>query len=147
MFVQVRPASDALYASALEPWSEYLTGKAGQAPRLGPAALPGRRGAQARAGVPRLVQPLPRLLRHRPGAAAPDHLARLHPDWIVSTGASLYYNPGLPQVRDHVTTVVKDVVSRYDIDGVHFDDYFYPYPVGGATFADDAAFKKTARAT
>ena len=141
VFVQVRPASDAIYKSSIEPWSQYLTGTAGKDPGWDPLPFLVARGAQAGHGVPRLVQPVPRLLRRRRCASFPsNHPARRHPDWTVKYGGRLYYNPGLPQVRDHVTKVVTDVVKRYDIDGVHFDDYFYPYPAQGATFDDAAAF-------
>nr|BFE80508.1 hypothetical protein GCM10020093_031090 [Planobispora longispora] len=71
-----------------------------------------------------------------------SHPARVHPDWVVKYGDRLYYNPGLPEVRDHVTKVIKDVVQRYDVDGVHFDDYFYPYPGSGGQFRDGAAFAR-----
>ncbi|GAA3508651.1 family 10 glycosylhydrolase [Streptosporangium album] len=142
VFVQVRPASDALYKSSLEPWSQYLTGKAGKDPGWDPltflVAEAHKRGLEFhawfnpyRAAADGDVSKLPA-----------NHPARLHPDWIVRYAGLIYYNPGLPQVRDHVAAVVKDVVTRYDVDGVHFDDYFYPYPTGGAEFADGAAFKK-----
>ncbi|WP_433239026.1 glycoside hydrolase family 10 protein [Streptosporangium sp. CA-135522] len=142
VFLQVRPASDAFYKSALEPWSQYLTGTAGKDPGWDPlpflVAEAHRRGLEFHAWF-------------NPYRAASDgdvnklpagHPARRHPDWIVKHEGLIYYNPGLPQVRDHVASIVKDVVTRYDVDGVHFDDYFYPYPGGGAKFADDAAFKK-----
>ncbi len=73
-------------------------------------------------------------------ALAPTHPARLHPDWIVRKDGRLYYDPGLPEVRSFVTDAVMDAVNRYDIDGVHFDDYFYPYPGSGAPFRDGASF-------
>lgn len=142
VFVQVRPASDAFYKSSLEPWSQYLTGTAGKDPGWDPLAFlvaeAHKRGLEFhswfnpyRAASDGDVSRLPA-----------NHPARLHPDWIVRYAGQIYYNPGLPQVREHVTSVVKDVVTRYDVDGVHFDDYFYPYPAGGAVFADSAAFKK-----
>jgi uncharacterized lipoprotein YddW (UPF0748 family) len=69
-----------------------------------------------------------------------DHPARRHPAWTVGYGDALYYNPGVPAVRAFVERAVLDAVTRYPIDGVHFDDYFYPYPAGGRDFPDDAAF-------
>ncbi|WP_371779097.1 glycoside hydrolase family 10 protein [Streptosporangium subroseum] len=147
VFVQVRPASDALYASTVEPWSEYLTGKAGKHPGWDPlpflVAEAHKRGLEFHAWF----NPYRASYGTDLGRLPVNHPARIHPDWIVKYGGQSYYNPGLPQVRDHVTSVVKDVVSRYDVDGVHFDDYFYPYPVGGATFADGAAFKKYGKGT
>ncbi|WP_157875884.1 glycoside hydrolase family 10 protein, partial [Streptacidiphilus griseoplanus] len=66
--------------------------------------------------------------------------SRRHPDWVVRYGGKLYYNPGIPEARAHVEEAVLDAVRRYPVDGLHFDDYFYPYPVKGQRFADDAAF-------
>ncbi|MFF5212084.1 glycoside hydrolase family 10 protein [Streptosporangium sp. NPDC000396] len=142
VFVQVRPASDAFYKSDLEPWSQYLTGKAGKDPGWDPLAFlvaeAHKRGLEFHAWF-------------NPYRAAYDgdvndlparHPARVHPDWIVKHEGRVYYNPGLPEVRDHVTSVIKDVVTRYDVDGVHFDDYFYPYPGAGTKFADDAVYRK-----
>ena len=74
------------------------------------------------------------------GKLAPDSPAARHPDWVIEYGGKLYYDPGVPQVRSSRTDVILEVVRRYDIDGVHFDDYFYPYPVAGQEFADDATF-------
>ncbi|MCA2188025.1 glycoside hydrolase family 10 protein [Nonomuraea cavernae] len=142
VFVQVRPAADAIYKSPLEPWSRFLTGTPGKDPGWDPMPFlvseAHKRGLEFhawfnpyRASYDGDVSKLPA-----------DHLARRHPGWTVKYGDRLYFNPGLPQVRDHVTAVVTDVVKRYDIDGVHFDDYFYPYPSGNATFNDAATFTK-----
>jgi uncharacterized lipoprotein YddW (UPF0748 family) len=73
-------------------------------------------------------------------ALSPDHPARLHPEWVIPYGGKLYYNPGIPAVRKLVEDAIMDAVSRYDIDGVHFDDYFYPYPVAGQVFDDAATY-------
>jgi uncharacterized lipoprotein YddW (UPF0748 family) len=70
----------------------------------------------------------------------PEHPARKHPDWVFAYGGELYYDPGRPEVRELVTDVVLDVAKRYPIDAVHFDDYFYPYPVQGEHIADGATF-------
>jgi uncharacterized lipoprotein YddW (UPF0748 family) len=142
VFLQVRPASDALYSSSLEPWSQYLTGTAGKNPGWDPLPFliqeAHKRGMEFhawfnpyRAGDTTDLSKLPA-----------NHPARLHPSWVVKHEGKLYYNPGLPQVRDWVTKVVKDVTRRYDVDGIHFDDYFYPYPGQGTQFADSAAFAK-----
>ena len=140
VFVQVRPASDALYRSELEPWSQYLTGTAGKDPGWDPLPFlvteAHRRGLAFHAWF----NPYRAAYDTDTAKLPASHPARTHPDWVVKYGDRLYYNPGLPQVRDHVTRVVADVVKRYDIDGVHFDDYFYPYPGGGGAFADSAAF-------
>ncbi|MFI6323097.1 glycoside hydrolase family 10 protein [Nonomuraea sp. NPDC050556] len=142
VFVQVRPASDALYKSALEPWSQYLTGTAGKDPGWDPLPFlvdeAHKRGLEFHAWFNPYRAAYDTNLSKLPA----NHPARVHPDWTVKYGDRLYYNPGLPEVRDHVTAVITDVVKRYDIDGVHFDDYFYPYPGGGGKFNDTDAFSK-----
>ncbi|MFC4009501.1 glycoside hydrolase family 10 protein [Nonomuraea purpurea] len=142
VFVQVRPASDALYKSSIEPWSQYLTGTAGKDPGWDPLPFlideAHKRGMEFHAWF----NPYRAAYGDSAAKLPAGHPARRHPDWTVKYGGRLYYNPGLPAVRDHVNKVIKDVVDRYDIDAVHFDDYFYPYPVAGATFDDSATFKK-----
>ncbi|MFG2072999.1 Uncharacterized lipoprotein YddW, UPF0748 family [Nonomuraea maritima] len=142
VFVQVRPASDALYKSSLEPWSQYLTGTQGKDPGWDP--LPFLISEARKRGMEFHAWFNPYRASYGSGVAdlSPDHPARKHPNWTVAYGGRLYYNPGLPAVREHVVKVITDVVNRYDVDGVHFDDYFYPYPEAGATFDDDAAFRK-----
>jgi uncharacterized lipoprotein YddW (UPF0748 family) len=144
VFVQVRPASDAIYKSSLEPWSQYLTGTAGKNPGWDPLPFlieeSHKRGMEFHAWF----NPYRASYGDSTAKLPATHPARQHPDWTVKFGGRLYYNPGLPAVREHVTKVITDVVDRYDIDGVHFDDYFYPYPVAGAKFDDTAAFKKYA---
>ncbi|WP_250214248.1 glycoside hydrolase family 10 protein [Acrocarpospora catenulata] len=142
VFVQVRPASDAIYRSSLEPWSQYLTGTAGKDPGWDPlpflVAEAHRRGLEFHAWF----NPYRAAYTDDVSKLPADHPARVHPGWTVRHEGRLYYNPGLPSVRDHVTRVVTDVVKRYDVDGVHFDDYFYPYPGQGKPFNDQAAFRK-----
>ncbi|MEV4581188.1 family 10 glycosylhydrolase [Nonomuraea jabiensis] len=142
VFVQVRPASDALYKSSLEPWTQYLTGTAGKDPGWDP--LPFLIDEAHKRGMEFHAWFNPYRASYGDSAAKlpAGHPARKHPDWTIKYGGRLYYNPGLPAVRDHVTKVITDVVSRYDIDGVHFDDYFYPYPAAGQKFDDGAAFAK-----
>jgi uncharacterized lipoprotein YddW (UPF0748 family) len=129
VILQVRPAGDALYASPLEPWSEYLTGTMGQAPApfYDPLAFAveeaHRRGLELHAWFN------PYRARH-PSArsqASPDHLSRTRPELVREYGTHLWMDPGEPAVQDHSIAVIMDVVRRYDIDGVHLDDYFYPY--------------------
>ncbi|GII04563.1 glycoside hydrolase family 10 protein [Planobispora takensis] len=142
VFVQVRPASDTFYRSSLEPWSKFLTGTAGRDPGWDPMPFliseAHKRGLEFHAWF----NPYRAAYDTNLGELPASHPARVHPDWVVKHEGRLYYNPGLPAVRDHVTEVIKDVVKRYDVDGVHFDDYFYPYPGGGKKFADGAAFAR-----
>ncbi|MFE3854068.1 glycoside hydrolase family 10 protein [Streptomyces griseorubiginosus] len=139
---QVRPTADALWPSPHEPWSQYLTGTQGKNPGwdpLGTAVTEAhKRGLQLHAWF----NPY-RIANHTdPTKLVASHPARLHPDWVVPYGGKLYYNPGLPQVRAFVEGAILDAVRKYPVDAVHFDDYFYPYPVAGQTFDDDAAYDR-----
>lgn len=137
---QVRPAADALWPSAFEPWSQYLTGVQGRDPGWDPL---GTAVAEAHARGLELhawFNPY-RIAAHTdPGRLAAHHPARTHPDWVVRYGGKMYYNPGLPAVRAFVQDAMLDAVRRYPVDAVHWDDYFYPYPVAGQTFDDAAAY-------
>ncbi|OQD54302.1 hypothetical protein BM536_019970 [Streptomyces phaeoluteigriseus] len=137
---QVRPTADALWPSSYEPWSEVLTGTQGKAPGwdpLGTAVTEAHaRGLQLHAWF----NPYRVAIHDDPTRLVASHPARRHPDWVVPYGGKLYYNPGLPQVRAFVQDAMLDAVRKYPVDAVHFDDYFYPYPVAGQTFDDDAAY-------
>ncbi|GAA4793903.1 glycoside hydrolase family 10 protein [Streptomyces ziwulingensis] len=139
VFFQVRPAADALWPSPYEPWSEYLTGVQGRDPGwdpLGTAVTEAHaRGLELHAWF----NPYRVAVHADPSRLAASHPARTHPDWVVPYGGKLYYNPGLPQVRAFVREAMLDAVRKYPVDGVHFDDYFYPYPVAGQSFDDAAA--------
>ena len=126
---QVRPACDALYESKIEPWSEYLTGVQGRAPSpfYDPLAFAiteaHKRGLELHAWF----NPF---RAHHFQAVSPianNHISRAHPEWVRGYGKYLWLDPGEPAVRDYSLRVVMDVVKRYDVDGIHFDDYFYPY--------------------
>jgi uncharacterized lipoprotein YddW (UPF0748 family) len=124
---QVRPMADALYESKLEPWSEYLTGTMGKSPGYDPLALAveeaHKRGLELHAWFN------PYRARH-PSAKSPapdDHITKKRPDLAKPYGTHSWMNPTHPDVQDHSLAVFLDVVKRYDIDGIHIDDYFYPY--------------------
>lgn len=137
---QVRPTADALWPSPYEPWAEYLTGVQGRDPGWDPL---GTAVAEAHArGLELHAWFNPYRVAHHtdPSRLAATHPARLHPDWVVPYGGKLYYNPGLPEVRAFVQEAMLDAVRRYDVDGFHWDDYFYPYPVAGQSFDDDLAY-------
>ncbi|MFD5461849.1 glycoside hydrolase family 10 protein [Kitasatospora sp. NPDC127059] len=139
---QVRPTADALWPSPYEPWSAWLTGVQGQDPGwdpLGTAVIEAhRRGLELHAWF----NPYRVATHADPSRLVPSHPARVHPDWVVTYGGKLHYDPGLPEVRRFVQDAVLDAVHRYDLDGVHFDDYFYPYPVAAQRFDDDAAYAR-----
>ncbi|MBD3224106.1 MAG: family 10 glycosylhydrolase [Caldithrix sp.] len=127
---QIRPECDALYDSPYEPWSYWLTGQQGRAPEpfydpLEFAVLEAhKRGLEIHAWFN------PYRAERSVGSYSIDagHVINANPDWILDFGSLKILDPGLPMVRQHVTNVIMDVVNRYDVDGVHFDDYFYPYP-------------------
>lgn len=138
---QIRPACDALYPSDIEPWSEWLTGLQGTPPNPFYDPLQFQIDEVRKRNMELHAWFNPYRAKHSTsGPLHSSHVTNQHPEWIVNYGSYKWLDPGLPQVRDYVTGVIMDVVRRYDIDGVHFDDYFYPYPVAGQTFDDDATF-------
>ncbi|WP_107486430.1 glycoside hydrolase family 10 protein, partial [Streptomyces sp. 13-12-16] len=137
---QVRPTADALWPSPYEPWSQYLTGTQGAHPGWDPL---GTAVAEAHARGLELhawFNPYRVALHADPARLTASHPARRNPGWTVPYGGRLYYNPGLPEVRAFVREAMLDAVRRYPVDAVHFDDYFYPYPVAGQSFDDDLAY-------
>jgi len=145
VFFQVRSECDAMYESKIEPWSFWLTGVQGKAPNpfFDPLKIAideaHKNGMELHAWF-NPFRAVNNLKNYYPKAY--NHITKLYPDWIVTYGDIKMLNPGLPQVRKYIVSVIMDVVRRYDIDGVHLDDYFYPYPQGKLKFKDDAAFKK-----
>lgn len=140
---QVRPEADALYASQLEPWSRFLTGVQGQAPS--PYWDPmqfmidecHKRGMEFHAWI----NPY-RVKTSLKSELSANHLYNIHPEWFVTYNNQLFFDPALPESRRHICMVVADIVSRYDVDAIHMDDYFYPYPAKGMDFPDDASFAR-----
>lgn len=144
---QVRPAGDAFYASKIEPWSAFLTGTQGEAPGYDPLAFAVREAHARGLELHAWFNPF-RASTSAKGAFAKSHVSRTHPAWVRPHGSLLWLDPGVPAARDYVLDVVLDVVRRYEIDGVHIDDYFYPYPTKGAgDFADAASWKAHGIAT
>ena len=139
VFVQVRSQCDAMYASPIEPWSADLTGLQGRAPSTpwDPMAFAieecRKRGMEFHAWI----NPYRAIANYANiGTFDPNHVARRKPEWLLAAGTQRILNPALQEVRDYVTSVIEDIVTRYDVDGIHFDDYFYP----NATFNDDANY-------
>jgi uncharacterized lipoprotein YddW (UPF0748 family) len=127
--LQVRPAADAMYASPYEPWSEYLTGRMGRAPSPWYDPLEFAVTEAHKRGLELHAWFNPYRARHPSARSEPsaNHISRTHPELVKKYGSMLWMDPGEPEVRDQTIRVVLDVVQRYDIDGVHIDDYFYPY--------------------
>lgn len=140
--LQVRPSADALWPSSYEPWAQCLTGVQGKDPGWDPLGTAVREAHARGLELHAWFNPY-RVANHTdPSRLVASHPARLHPDWVLPYGGKLYYNPGLPEVREFVQDAMLDAVSRYAVDAVHWDDYFYPYPVAGQVFDDDAAYER-----
>lgn len=140
VFVQIRPNSDAFYDSPYEPWSQWITGTQGKDPGYDVLAFMLKEAHARNLEFHAWFNPYRVSRQDDVKKLSPKSPARQHPDWVRKYGTGLWYDPGLPQVRDLATKAVMDVVTKYDIDAVHFDDYFYPYPEGG-DFPDDATYK------
>ena len=140
---QVRPECDALYESSLEPWSRFLTGQQGKAPSPYWDPLQWmitechRRGMELHAWI----NPY-RAKTKNTTQLAQNHIAVRKPASCFKYDDLLVLNPGLPENRDYICEVARDIVKRYDIDGIHMDDYFYPYPAAGQTIPDDAQYRQ-----
>ncbi|MFB0834060.1 glycoside hydrolase family 10 protein [Arthrobacter halodurans] len=141
VFLQVRPAADRMWSSTLgEPWSRYLTGTQGANPGYDPLAYAVEQAHSRGLALHAWVNPFRVSMDADLTSLVASHPARLNPSWSFAYGGRRYYNPGIPAVRAFVRAVVVDLVRRYDVDGVHFDDYFYPYPVAGQALPDAATF-------
>ena len=138
VIVQIRPAADAFYPSYYEPWSQWLTGKQGQAPEpyYDPLAFmvaeAHARGMEFHAWV----NPFRAVTNTQTADISRQHITKTRPGWFLTYGNLKIFNPGIPAVRQYLVKVILDVVARYDVDGIHFDDYFYPYPDGQNELAD-----------
>lgn len=149
VFVQIRSQCDAMYPSPFEPWSADLTGTQGLAPNpyYDPLefmiAETKKKGMEFHAWF-NPYRALANASAANLAALSSSHIINTQPTWIMSAGTQRILNPGNPAVWGYVIKVVMDVVRRYDIDGIHFDDYFYPYPSAG-TYNDDAEYAANGR--
>lgn len=146
--IQVRPTADSFYPSNLEPWSTYLTGKNGQRPDPFYDPLQfiieeaHKRCIEVHAWLnPYRVTNSPSQINN----LDTQHIYYKNRNLIVKYGDKYYFNPGLDETRQFLNKVVDDIVERYDVDGIHFDDYFYPYPEGNVDFPDDEAYRNNPR--
>src|SRR6476620_543831 len=146
ILLQVRPASDALYASTKEPWSEVLSGKAGISPGYDPLEFAVTEAHARGLELHAWVNPFRAAISASAKLPA-NHISTEHPEWVRRFGKQLWIDPGEPAARDYVVSVITDIVRRYAVDGVHLDDYFYPYPLksGQATFPDDSSWNRYGR--
>ena len=141
VFMQIRPAGDAFYPSSYEPWSVWLTGAPGKDPGWNPLRFLIDEAHARDLEFHAWFNPYRVGEDDDRGKLAPGSPARRNPGWAVKYGKYLWYDPGLPQVQDLAVNAVMEVVKKYDIDGVHFDDYFYPYPTG-QDFPDEKTYRK-----
>jgi uncharacterized lipoprotein YddW (UPF0748 family) len=139
---QIRSECDAMYSSSFDPWSYWLTGSQGTAPYPYYDPLEFAIEEAHKRGMELHAWFNPYRVERAVGnyTTAPNHVTNQHPDWIIQISTFKFLDPGLPMVRDYVTSVIYDVVSRYDVDGIHADDYFYPYPPNQITNQDAATF-------
>ena len=146
LVVQIRPAADAFYPSSLEPWSEFLTGKQGEAPNPYYDPLQfmleetHKRGMEFHAWL----NPYRAVFNTSNSSIASNHIIRKHPEWFLTYGDKRYFDPGNKNAQAFVVRVVQDIVKRYPIDAIHMDDYFYPYRIAGVEFPDETTYRNSA---
>jgi len=143
MIVQIRPCTDAFYPSQYEPWSEWLTGVQGQppSPYYDPLEFMINETHKRNMVFHAWMNPYRAVFDIHQSTISATHITRLHPEWFVTYGSTKYFDPGNKEGQQYVTNLVKDVVSRYAVDAIHFDDYFYPYQIPGKEFPDDTSYK------
>ena len=143
VIVQVRPATDAFYPSPYEPWSQWLTGAQGRppVPFYDPLQFmieeAHKRGFEFHAWC----NPYRANFSIGKASIAPAHITRLHPEWFIRYGNTLYFDPGNKDGQQWVENVIRDIVKRYDVDAIHMDDYFYPYRIPGKEFEDTDSYR------
>ena len=144
---QVRPTGDAVYSSKIEPWSGFISGSQGVDPGYDPLEFAVREAHARGLELHAWFNPF-RAATKVEGPFAKNHVVRTHPEWVRRHGSLLWIDPGEPGAREYVLSIVLDVVRRYAVDGVHIDDYFYPYPAKGVKdFADDSSWQRHGAAT
>ena len=147
VIVQIRTSGDALYPTKLAPWSKYLTGQQGTAPKTQEDPLNWMIEAAHQRGLEfhAWLNPYRATMDLNTAGLNPNHDFHKHRKWMLKYGSKWYYDPGLPEVKTHLLQIIDEVVENYDIDAIHFDDYFYPYREPNDEFPDQssyAAYKK-----
>lgn len=139
---QVRPQSDAFYDSKYEPWSRFLTdnGKA-PVPMWDPLAFMVEEAHARGMELHAWLNPY-RVTTSSKQTLPAGHIYHKHPERFIRYDGKLYFDPGMPENRKFITDIVGDIITRYDVDGIHFDDYFYPYPVKGVQFKDNKSYAR-----
>lgn len=141
VIVQVRPTADAFYPSSYEPWSEYLSGVQGQSPEpyYNPLAFMIQQAKERGLEFHAWFNPY-RVSMKDTFNFAETHPIHKHPEWFLKYGGKWYYDPGHPQAQEFVLQSILETVKHYDLDAVHFDDYFYPYRIANEVFPDSSTY-------
>ena len=144
VIVQVRPSADAFYPSTFEPWSQWLTGKQGKppSPYYDPLEFMIREAHKRGMDFHAWMNPFRAVFNISTSILSPTHISRIHPEWFITYGNQKYFDPANKEVHHYITLLIKDIVKRYDIDAIHLDDYFYPYPIAGKAFPDYEMYKE-----
>ncbi len=143
---QVRPTADAFYYSDFEPWSKYLSGKQGVSPSpyIDPMYFMIEECHKRNMEFHAWLNPY-RVTLKGDDVLHESHIYYRYPERFVKYGSQIFFDPGLPENRNYICRIVKDIVMRYDVDAIHMDDYFYPYPIAGQKFDDDVSFNLYAK--
>ncbi len=144
VLAQVRPAGDAFYFSKISPWSKYLSGKQGVALAgdFDPLNFMIEEAHKHNLEFHAWLNPYRASMDTMAQTLSEMHPYKHHPEWFLNYGGKKYFNPAMPEVRNYITEIVLELVTEYDVDGIHFDDYFYPYPASGELFPDAEDFSK-----
>jgi uncharacterized lipoprotein YddW (UPF0748 family) len=142
VIVQIRTAGDALYPTKLAPWSKYLTGSQGTPPKTQEDPLAWMITAAHQRGLEfhAWLNPYRATMDLNTAGLNPNHDFHKHRNWMLKYGTKWYYDPGLPEVKAHLLQIISEVVDTYEIDAIHFDDYFYPYREPNLEFPDQASY-------
>ncbi|HEX2899721.1 MAG TPA: family 10 glycosylhydrolase, partial [Bacteroidia bacterium] len=143
VFVQVRPAGDAFYPSEMAPWSQYISGRQGvpPSPFYDPLEFMIDECHERNMEFHAWFNPFRALSHIQFSSVAAANPINHRPDWFFNYGISKYFDPGVPEARHYLVRVIMEVVRNYDIDGIHLDDYFYPYPIAGQPIPDSRSFR------
>lgn len=144
IIVQIRPAGDAFYKSSIEPWSQWLTGQQGVPPdpAYDPLEFIVEEAHHRNLELHAWLNPFRAVANINTAKLHHSHISRKKPEWFLNYGILKLFNPGIPEVREYLIEVIRDIVKRYDVDGIHFDDYFYPYPDPIYHLNDQSTFRR-----
>jgi uncharacterized lipoprotein YddW (UPF0748 family) len=142
IIMQIRPATDAFYPSPYEPWSEWLSGVQGKppSPYYDPLQFMIDETHKRQMEFHAWCNPYRADFSIGKASIASSHITKIHPKWFLNYGGKKYFDPGNKEAQQFVADVIKDITERYDVDAIHFDDYFYPYRIAGKEFPDSISY-------